>query len=125
MVREHPPDWAHDKPGCTCDADTKMRCEAHDRCTCGAWGVWFNWPRHGPWCDACATVEVAMTRTRQARERDEWGEEDGPVLWWRFPVTEPPYCGTPLDDDFPEYVTHWTTFEVPEGSLPSVRLSGR
>lgn len=48
-----------------------------------------------------------------ARKLDEWNEEDGPVLWWRFPVAEPPYCGTPLDDDFPDYVTHWTTFDVP------------
>lgn len=44
-----------------------------------------------------------------------WSEEDGPVLWWKFPVEEPPYVGSPLDDDFPEYVTHWTAIEVPEG----------
>ena len=44
-----------------------------------------------------------------------WGEDDGPVLWWKFPVEEPPYVGSPLDDDFPEYVTHWTVIEVPEG----------
>jgi hypothetical protein len=40
--------------------------------------------------------------------RVDWGEDDGNVLWWTWPVTEPPYCGTELDDDFPEYVTHWT-----------------
>lgn len=42
------------------------------------------------------------------RPRDDWHEDDGPVLWWKLPVSEPPYAGTPLDDDFPEYVTHWT-----------------
>lgn len=45
---------------------------------------------------------------------DEWGEEDGDVLWWRFPIVEPPYCGSPLDDDWPGYHTHWSRFEVPE-----------
>ena len=49
-----------------------------------------------------------------AQPHHEWHEDDGPVLWWRFPVTEPPYVGTPLDDDFPdEYVTHWTRIVVP------------
>jgi hypothetical protein len=27
---------------------------------------------------------------------DQWTEEDGTVLWWRFPIVEPPYCGSPL-----------------------------
>jgi hypothetical protein len=44
----------------------------------------------------------------------EWHEDDGPACWWKFPVVEPPYCGTPLDDDFPDYVTHWTIIEIPE-----------
>lgn len=68
---------------------------------------------------------------------DEWCEEDGPVLWWKFPVEEPPYCGTPNDlghtvemhhyvggngdvkitrtsvGGWPGYHTHWTTFELP------------
>lgn len=42
-----------------------------------------------------------------------WHEDDGPVMWWRFPINEPPYVGTPLDDDFPDYVTHWTRVELP------------
>jgi hypothetical protein len=64
---------------------------------------------------------------------EEWSEEDGPVLWWRFPVDEPPYVGTPLDLGFtveihsvdgvaargnvggwPGYHTHWTPIEGPE-----------
>lgn len=40
--------------------------------------------------------------------RDAWHEDDGAVLWWKMPIKEPPYVGTPLDDEFPEYVTHWT-----------------
>lgn len=26
-----------------------------------------------------------------------WHEGHGDVLWWRFPVTEAPYVGSPLD----------------------------
>jgi len=48
-----------------------------------------------------------------ARPIDEWGERDGNVLWWKWPVVEPPYVGIPDDDDFPDYVTHWTPLVVP------------
>ncbi len=50
---------------------------------------------------------------RTARAIDEWHEVDGAVLWWRFPINEPPYAGTPLDDSFPDYVTHWTRIPIP------------
>ncbi len=49
-----------------------------------------------------------------AKPLDDWAEEDGPVLWWKFPICEPPYSGTPLDDDFPDYVTHWSVTPIPE-----------
>lgn len=50
---------------------------------------------------------------------DEWCEEIGPVLWWKFPVDEPPYLGSPLDsewgeNDYDEYYTHWTHLVLPE-----------
>ncbi len=44
---------------------------------------------------------------------EKWHEDIGPVLWWNFPVEEPPYCGTPLDDDFPKYKTHFTELHMP------------
>lgn len=53
---------------------------------------------------------------RTPHERAEWSEDVGPALWWRLPVTEPPYAGTPLDDDFPSYVTHWTRIPEPYGA---------
>lgn len=31
----------------------------------------------------------------------EWHEDDGDVLWWRFPIVEPPYVGSPLASDWP------------------------
>ena len=52
--------------------------------------------------------------TPEAMPRDEWAEDDGPALWWFFPVCEPPYSGSPLDDDFPAYVTHWTRIIIPK-----------
>lgn len=72
-----------------------------------------------------------------ARPLREWHEDIGPVLWWRFPVDEPPYVGTPLDlgqtvvaelkawgsssqasllvGGWPGYHTHWTRIPVPAG----------
>lgn len=32
-----------------------------------------------------------------ARPIREWSEKVGPVLWWKLPVDEPPYVGTPND----------------------------
>jgi hypothetical protein len=75
---------------------------------------------------------------RTARPLSEWHEDIGPVLWWKFPVDEPPYVGTPLDlgetivvhahngqvpkriahfdiGGWPGYHTHWTPLPpVPE-----------
>lgn len=52
--------------------------------------------------------------TLHARKLDDWHEGIGDVLWWRFPINEPPYCGSPLDDDWPGYHTHFTKIEIPE-----------
>lgn len=35
-------------------------------------------------------------------------EDFGFVLWWTRPVTEPPYVGSPLCDDWPGYHQWWT-----------------
>lgn len=70
----------------------------------------------------------------------EYHEGMGPVLWWKFPIEEPPYCGTPNDvgqtvevtvkafnvnkillacvGGWPGYHTHWTPIEIPEISRP-------
>lgn len=61
-----------------------------------------------------AELEAKLSALTTARELGEWTETDGPVLWWRLPVEEPPYVGSPLDDDFPDYVTHWTPLALPE-----------
>lgn len=43
-----------------------------------------------------------------AKPKEDWHEDDGPVTWWKFPVEEAGWIGTPNDDDFPHYMTHWT-----------------
>lgn len=42
-----------------------------------------------------------------------WHEDMGDCLWWFFPIQEAPYCGSPLDCDFPHYVTHFTKLLMP------------
>jgi hypothetical protein len=44
----------------------------------------------------------------------QWHEDHGPQLWWKFPVSKPPYCGTPLNRDWPGYHTHFTRIPVPK-----------
>ena len=45
---------------------------------------------------------------------EEWHEDIGTVLWWRFPIQEPPYCGSPLDSSWiDDYYTHWTPITIP------------
>lgn len=58
-------------------------------------------------------VDVAQAMVEPARPRVEWHEDDGDVMWWKFPVVEAPYVGSPLADDFPDYVTHFTKIPVP------------
>ena len=44
----------------------------------------------------------------------EYHEDHGCVLWWRFPLEEPPWAGSELDDDFtPDYYTHWSRLQAP------------
>lgn len=49
-----------------------------------------------------------------AKPLEEWGEDCGDVLWWKFPIEEPPYVGSPLDEKWPAYHTHWTPIVMPQ-----------
>lgn len=46
---------------------------------------------------------------------EDWHEEIGSVIWWKLPVDEPPWVGTPLDSDWPDYHTHFTRLLMPLG----------
>ena len=84
-----------------------------------------------------AAEHVRWQPIETAKPLSEWHEDIGPVLWWKFPINEPPYIGSPLDigravevtirdsvrdykytenvGGWPGYHTHWT----PLPSLPS------
>lgn len=57
-------------------------------------------------------VEAALG-AKTAKPLSDWHENAGNVLWWSFPVNEPPWCGQPGDSDWPGYHTHWTPLLVP------------
>ena len=57
---------------------------------------------------------------KDAKPLADWQDDHGPCLWWKFPITEPPYSGTPLDTDWPGYHTHWTRFIIPNEPAPPV-----
>lgn len=62
--------------------------------------------------DASAVADAYLAE-HTPRPLEEWHEDCGDVLWWLFPVREPPYCGTPLCTNWPGYHTHWTPTPMP------------
>ena len=44
---------------------------------------------------------------------EQWHEDDGACLWWRFPIVEPPWAGDPRGDDWPGCHTHFTRIVCP------------
>lgn len=66
-----------------------------------------------------ARVGEAYLGERTPRPLDDWHEDIAPfALWWKFPVAEPPYCGSPLCTDWPGYHTHWTPIPMPFAPPP-------
>lgn len=65
----------------------------------------------------CDDDEISLTEPKnekvEARLAEHWNEDMGDVIWWNFPVEEPPYCGTPLDEHFPKYKTHFSMIDMP------------
>lgn len=51
-----------------------------------------------------------------ARLECYWHEDIGDVLWWKFPVQEAPWVGTPNDDCWTDTYTHFTL--LPEIPIP-------
>lgn len=82
-----------------------------------------NAPIHSVTMHDDGVIEVVIDHWPQqpaavdgARPLDEWHEDDGPVVWWKSPVDEPAWIGTPLDSDWPGYHTHWT----PHPAVPAL-----
>lgn len=63
---------------------------------------------------ALAESQAEVERLKNPKPLDEWHEDMGPMIWWRFPIKEPPYCGSPLDEDWTDdYFTHFTPIPKP------------
>ncbi|WP_052092215.1 hypothetical protein NYE80_24125 [Paenibacillus sp. FSL H7-0357] len=63
-------------------------------------------------------VDELFKPLTEAKSIDEWHEDYGDALWWTFPIQESPYCGSPLDEDWPGYHTHWTPIVIPAAPAP-------
>lgn len=63
--------------------------------------------------EADAKVEAELAAARAAlrpRPESEWHEDMGDVLWFHFPVQEPPWVGTPLTNT---WIEDWYTHFIP------------
>jgi hypothetical protein len=69
-----------------------------------------------------AAIEKAMKesdKARQAKHFSDYHEDFGFVIWWRAPICEPPWVGSPDCSDWPfdfedEGSLWWTTLIEPE-----------
>lgn len=59
-------------------------------------------------------ISNGVTVQEGSRPIEEWNEDFGDVLWWKFPIEESPYVGSPLDEKWPGYHTHWTFIPLPQ-----------
>lgn len=55
--------------------------------------------------EAWANTIIGMCTLRPI---EEYHEDLGNVLWWTYPICEPPYYGSPNSSDWPEYHTHFS-----------------
>ena len=59
-----------------------------------------------------------LNELHQPRPYSAYHEDYGAVLWHVMPISEPPYCGSPLDSDWPHEGTEdlwWTP--LPEAGV--------
>lgn len=96
--------------------------------------VQWNGPVSVYQCHSCGHMDGSAKIVQRASQRTtpienketpsvalpsrEWHEDYGPVLWWTFPIQEPPYVGSPLDDDWPfddvaSHDLYWTALRAP------------
>jgi metal-dependent amidase/aminoacylase/carboxypeptidase family protein len=63
--------------------------------------------------ESAISESTALDEMTVVRPLAAWGSSDGSVLWWKLPVTETPYLGTPRDEGWPGDHTHWTPLPTP------------
>lgn len=64
--------------------------------------------------DSANILQDIINRALTAFKKEAYHEDMGNVLWWKFPVEEPPYVGSPLSYDWSDRYTHFTPLIVPE-----------
>lgn len=74
----------------------------------------------GPRPDAATPANGKQVE--RARPFREWHEDHGDVLWWKLPIMESPYCGSPLDLGRGMKVTVQIGFE--EHEMPIAHTGG-
>jgi hypothetical protein len=63
--------------------------------------------------EAAISESTTLDEMTVVRPQAAWAASHGPVLWWKLPVTEAPYLGTPRDAGWPGDHTHWTPLPTP------------
>ena len=51
--------------------------------------------------DEIERLQAVIDLLHAPRPLVDWHEDIGNVLWWSFPICEPPFSGTPYDSDWP------------------------
>lgn len=59
-------------------------------------------------------AEAELARIDELHPLSAWHDDDRDVLWWKLPITEPPYVGSPLCENWPGYHTHWQRIREPQ-----------
>ena len=91
----------------------------------GTVGVhWLRLPPGGIQNGTLLYVEAPPASAVPVRTLAQYHEDFGVVTWWRFPVDEPAWIGTPNDDDWPGYHTHWTPHPAVPAMLAAAERKG-
>lgn len=98
------------------------------RCGCELRTAYHEERLYSVECRVCGTNTLVQARNPvaaaekvgiKAQPADDWHEEYGEVLWWHFPIEEPPVVGSPISYNpdgsptVPDYCTHWTPIYCP------------
>lgn len=62
------------------------------------------------WQKDCLDAADAIENLTRPRPKRDWHEDMGDVLWFHFPVQEPPWVGTPLTST---WIKNWYTHFLP------------
>lgn len=110
----------------TCNADRALKDRLHPL---SGTGIPFPRDEHGnlKWMKEEPVPADPKKDSRIARPLADYHEDMGSVLWWKFPIEEPPYVGSPLDvrwqqNNWDAYYTHFTVLTIPTTSTDGAQV---